>query len=189
VNKFIGIRWSSGTTEGGSSGSAIFTQSASGYVVRGALWGGAASCSNPGGIDMFSRFDLAYPVLANYLSPRNAPAFDYTDLWWNPAHSGWGLNITQHPSHVIFAVWYTYDANGKRVWYSLTEGSWTSPTTYTGPLFVSSGPAANAPFDPSQVTRTQVGTGTLQFSDANNGTWSYTVNGISGSEPITRQPY
>jgi hypothetical protein len=193
TNQFVGIHWSSGTTEGGSSGSAILTLGQFGgqpqYLVRGALWGGFASCDNQSGTDIFSRLDRAYPALANYLSPRNAPAFDYTDLWWNPAHPGWGLNITQHASHVLFAVWYTYDANGKRVWYSMSEGTWTSPTTYAGPLFVSSGPAANGPFDPNQVTRTQVGSGTLQFSDANDGIWSYTVNGISGSEPITRQPY
>jgi hypothetical protein len=113
----------------------------------------------------------------------------YGDLWWGgEAQNGWGVAINQQ-YRTLFAVWYTYDANGKRVWYSMSEGTWTSPTTYAGPLFVSSGPAANGPFDPNQVTRTQVGSGTLQFSDANDGIWSYTVNGISGSEPITRQPY
>jgi hypothetical protein len=32
-----------------------------------------------------------------------------------------------------------------------------------------------------------VGSATLTFSDANNGTLSYTVNGVSGSKAITRQ--
>jgi hypothetical protein len=187
VNRYIGVQWSSGTTEAGSSGSAIFTPSASGYVVRGALWGGAASCSNRVGMDLFSRFDQAYPALAKYLSPANAPFADFTDLWWNPAESGWGLNITQHASHVIFAVWYTYDTSGKRTWYFMPSGTWTSSSTYTGPLYSASGSAFDAPFQ--GFAPTQVGTGTLRFTDASNGTWSYTVNGASGSEPITRQPF
>jgi len=40
------------------------------------------------------------------------PAFDYTDLWWNAGESGWGLNLMQHASNVIFGVMYTYDTNG-----------------------------------------------------------------------------
>jgi hypothetical protein len=36
---------------------------------------------------------------------------------------------------------------------------------------------------------TNVGTGTLTFSSANAGTWSYTVNGVSGAKSITRQPF
>jgi hypothetical protein len=31
-----------------------------------------------------------------------------------------------------------------------------------------------------------VGTGTIDFSDANNGTWSFSVDGISSFRPITR---
>ena len=187
---FIGVRWSSGTTEGGSSGSPLLTQGAgSQYVLRGGLWGGSASCENRSGTDIFSRFDLAYPALAQYLSPANAPAADYTDLWWNPNESGWGLNIVQHPSRTLFAVWYTYAPDGSRTWFVMPSGSWTSPTTYTGPLYTAAGPAADGPFDPSLVTKTQVGTATLSFTDANDGTWSYTVNGVAGSQFITRQSY
>ena len=192
-NQYVGIQWNSGTTEEGSSGSPILTvgqfSGQSQYLVRGGLWGGAASCSNRLGEDVFSRFDLAYSALAQYLAPANAPAFDYTDLWWNPNESGWGLSITQHATHVIFAAWFTYGADGNPVWYTLPSGTWSSPTTYTGTLYTASGSAANGPFDPGQLTTTPVGTATLSFSDANNGTLSYTVNGVSGSKPITRQPF
>ena len=33
------------------------------------------------------------------------------------------------------------------------------------------------------------GTGTLTFSDANHGTWSYSIDGFSGVKSITRQPF
>jgi hypothetical protein len=34
-----------------------------------------------------------------------------------------------------------------------------------------------------------VGTVTLTFSDTNNGTFAYTVDGVSQAKPITRQVY
>jgi len=34
---------------------------------------------------------FALPVAA-----RAVPATDYTDMWWNPAESGWGLSFVQH---------------------------------------------------------------------------------------------
>jgi lysyl endopeptidase len=75
MDSYIGVNWSDGTTEGGSSGSGIFsfnTNCGSGqacYQLRGGLEGGAASCSNPGGLDIYSRMDLLYTRLAPYLAP------------------------------------------------------------------------------------------------------------------------
>jgi hypothetical protein len=42
------------------------------------------------------------------------------------------------------------------------------------------------PFDPLKVQRTTVGDATFTFSDANNGTFRYTVNGITQTKNITR---
>ncbi|MDP0492479.1 MAG: Calx-beta domain-containing protein [Verrucomicrobiota bacterium JB023] len=49
--------WDEGTTEGGSSGSALFNQD--GYLI-GDLSGGAASCSNPDGADWYGRFSVSW---------------------------------------------------------------------------------------------------------------------------------
>ena len=70
-DSFITVRWVNGTTEGGSSGSGVFTYNASGsyYELRGGLEGGAASCSNLSGIDRFSRMDLLFTRLSPYLAP------------------------------------------------------------------------------------------------------------------------
>ncbi len=188
-NTFLRISWSSGTTEAGSSGAGLFTASGSGYALRGALWGGTALCTNTTGTDSFSRFDQAYPALAAYLNAAPAPATDYTDLWWNPNESGWGLNLVQHPSRNIFGVWYTYEADGTRTWFVLPGGTWTATNTFTGTLYATSGPPYTAPFDPARLRATVVGTGTLDFTDANHGMWTYTVNGVSGAKAIERQPY
>jgi hypothetical protein len=53
---FLTVGWSKGTTEGGSSGSALFL----GGRVVGTLSGGSSSCTATGGIDAYSRFDHAF---------------------------------------------------------------------------------------------------------------------------------
>ena len=189
INKFIGIQWNSGTTEPGSSGGGIFTNTGGQYVLRGALWGGGASCAAPGGTDVFSRFDLAYSKLVQYLSPTGSPSGDFTDLWWNPDESGWGLSIVQHATGAIFAVWFTYRDDREPVWYVLPAGSWTSGNVYSGTLYSVAGPAFSGNFDPARVNQTPVGTATLAFTDGNHGTWSYSVNGAAGSKSIVRQSY
>lgn len=186
---FTEIVWSRGTTEGGSSGGGLWSAAGSQWLFRGGLWGGSALCTNPAGADFFSRFDMAYPSIGKHLSATSGGSIDYTDLWWNPGESGWGLNLIQHPSRVIFGVWYTYADDGKRTWYVLPSGSWTSANTYSGPLYATSGPNLAQSFDASKVTVQPVGTATLTFSDANNGTFAYSVNGVSGSRAIARQPF
>ena len=70
---FIIAQWNSiatGVTEGGSSGSGLFTLSAqSDYRLRGGLLGGPSSCTaSPDSLyDNYSRLDLAYSELAAYL--------------------------------------------------------------------------------------------------------------------------
>jgi hypothetical protein len=45
------------------------------------------------------------------------------------------------------------------------------------------------PFDPANVVETTIGTGKLTFTDGNNGTFDYTVNGVTQSKAITRQVF
>jgi len=53
-----------------------------------------------------------------------------------------------------------------------------------------SGPAFDAfPFDPAQVVGRAVGTGTLSFSDASNGSFAYSVNSFSQVKRITREVF
>jgi lysyl endopeptidase len=73
------VGWLSGTTEGGSSGSALFTLGSNGYLLRGGLHGGNASCantgstSNPDNRDYYSRFDIVFPNVRAYLAPDPIP--------------------------------------------------------------------------------------------------------------------
>jgi hypothetical protein len=118
------------------------------------------------------------------LSAGAAPAVNYTDLWWNPAESGWGMAITQQSS-TMFLAWYVYDAAAKPMWYVATCA--LSGGTCSGALLRTTGPAFGPTFNPAQVQSFTVGTVGVSFSDGNNATLTYTVNGTSGSKTITRQ--
>ncbi|MGH8061769.1 MAG: trypsin-like serine peptidase [Pseudoxanthomonas sp.] len=69
------VAWLSGTTEGGSSGSGLFTADATGYHLRGGLYGGSAECANSGSTtttlnrDYYSRFDVVFPHISQWLAP------------------------------------------------------------------------------------------------------------------------
>ena len=115
-------------------------------------------------------------------------AYNYQDLWWAaPAgsESGWGVNLT-HQGDIIFATWFTYGLDGLSTWFVATAPK-IALGSYSGLLYSTTGPPFNAvPFDPTKVSGTVVGTATFAFTDGNNGTFNYTVNGVTQSKAITR---
>jgi hypothetical protein len=115
----------------------------------------------------------------------------FQDLWYVPrgAESGWGVNITQQ-GDVLFAAWFTYDANGRGMWVVGPRLERAAGDTFTGPIYRTTGPAFSAnPWNPSGVAATQVGAATLAFSGPDAGTFSYTVQGVAQSKAITRQVF
>ncbi len=72
----------------------------------------------------------------------------------------------------------------------------TAPKTYSGALLRTGGQAFNAvPFDPTKITRTQVGTATFTFTNGNAGSFTYNVdlgdgvNKATQTKAITRQVF
>ncbi|HTI48238.1 MAG TPA: NBR1-Ig-like domain-containing protein [Casimicrobiaceae bacterium] len=118
-------------------------------------------------------------------------AYNYQDIWWAaPAgvEAGWGINLT-HQGDVIFATWFTYDSSGNPTWVSVTAPR-TGAATYSGKLYRTTGPPFDAtPFDPSLVQAQDVGTATFTFTDGNDATFDYTLDGITQSKAITRQVF
>ncbi len=125
------------------------------------------------------------------ITPAGSP-LNFQALWWRaPAgsESGWGVNVT-HQGDILFATWFTYEADGGGLWLVMPSGARIGENTYSGTLYRTTGPAFNAvPFDPAQIGLTAVGTASFSFSDADNGTFAATVNGVSVSKPITRQVF
>jgi len=64
------VVWNTGVTEGGSSGSGLFTVTSSGgYQLRGGLYGGTSYCSAPRDPDYYSRFADIYSSVSSYFNP------------------------------------------------------------------------------------------------------------------------
>lgn len=64
------VQWSTGVTEGGSSGSGLFTVGTNGgYQLRGGLYGGTSYCSAPRDPDYYSRFADIYSSVSQYFNP------------------------------------------------------------------------------------------------------------------------
>ena len=70
-SSFSSATYTTGSTEPGSSGAGLLTLANGGafYELRGGLFAGNGSCSQPNGMDVYSRFDQAFPLLASYLTP------------------------------------------------------------------------------------------------------------------------
>ena len=111
-------------------------------------------------------------------------------LWWgSQSESGWGVNLA-HQGDIVFATWFTYDANGRGQWLVMSRGDKVGPNAFSGALYRTTGPGYNeASFDPARVGSTQVGSATLTFSDANNGVFTATVDGATVTKAITRQVF
>ena len=146
----------------------------------------------------------------NATGPGNV---SYQGLWWNsPAgsQSGWGINIA-HQGGILFATWFTYDADGNGMWLVATDaelvnmgmddgepmygyggpGMMQQLPIYSGSLYKTTGPASplNAPFDGSKVKATPVGSVVFTFTSPSEGQLTYTYNGTVGMMNITRQVF
>ena len=128
-------------------------------------------------------------IVRQPLASGAIPDVNYTDIWWNaPANSesGWGIAITQQAT-TVFLAWYVYDNSGKPTWYvALCTLSGTTCPGNNNVLAVH-GPAFGPTFDSHQVTSAAVGSLSVTFTDPNNATLNYIVNGVSGTKQITRQ--
>ncbi len=123
-------------------------------------------------------------LVALYAAPARAST-DYTDLWWNPSESGWGVNFIQ-ADNFIFSTFFVYGATGQPTWFTgqLTvdgNGIWS------GPLFISSGTYFGGGWNPAQSGIRQVGTATFAPATDASGTLTYNVEGVNVSKQIIRQ--
>ncbi len=153
-----------------------------GYVVGPGydLATGLGSLNVVGFVAKWSTSVISTPGLANYQG-----------LWWaSPAasESGWGINFA-HQGDTIFATWFTYDTTGQGNWLVMTAPK-TGNGTYSGTLYSTTGPAFNSvPFNPANVTAKAEGTGTLTFTDVNNGSFAYVIGSTSQTKAITREVF
>ena len=127
-------------------------------------------------------------VVSDARTSKTAPyvQLNYADHWWNPAESGWGLFIWHDNRDRVLAAWFTYSSDNKADWYTIQAGSWVTYNRYEGQVIRTTGPAFSAFVPGSPVQLQAVGSASLNFTDANNGVFTYTLNGVTQSKTITR---
>ncbi len=113
----------------------------------------------------------------------------YSDLWWNPAESGWGINLNQQ-GDTIFATWFTYGDGGRNAWYVMSDARKQADGSYTGAIYQTTGvPYAQINGQKSSKTVAEVGTGTFRFSASNAATFNYKIGAVDQTKGIVRQQY
>ncbi len=117
------------------------------------------------------------------------PKLQVHDLWWGGIEqNGWGINIAQQ-ERTLFSVWYTYDQNGKTIWYVMPGGNWNG-NTYWGPLYRTTSSAwLGTAYDTSLFKVQNAGKMSLTFTDVNQAEMTYTLDGMTQTKKIVRQPY
>lgn len=109
-----------------------------------------------------------------------------SDIWWNPAQPGWGVQLTEQDRTLVLS-WYTYAADGAPMWVlgalaRAADGSFAGPLTrpQSGTAFSSiAGPATSFPVP-------TVGDARIEFLDGERGVLRYTLDGVSQSREIER---
>lgn len=153
-----------------------------------------ATANNNFGITRMLQAGTYYVHVANW-SPAGTGAYNlrlradavdanYTDLWSNPAESGWGLNIN-HQGNTLFATLYTYDADGTPLWLVMSNGDKQADGSYAGQIYRGTGtPFSSAAW--ALPTLAPMGTMRVAFSGIGTGTLQYTFNGVTVTKSISR---
>jgi hypothetical protein len=117
---------------------------------------------------------------------KTSSSTDYTDLWWNPGQSGWGMQMV-HTGTFLFVTIYVYGADGKPTWFGgglNTNGG----STFSGKLYVTTGPYYGlASFNPNSVVVREAGTMTFDAASPDTGLLTYSVDDVAVTKSIRRQ--
>lgn len=104
---------------------------------------------------------------------QRAAAIDYTDIWYQPAESGWGVNVVQSGSF-MFLTFFVYGPDKRPTWYT-GQLTMNAAGAFTGPLYATTGTFYGAAWAGSDLTLAQVGTATFQPGNASTATLTYAV--------------
>ena len=130
------------------------------------------------------RFLLAVLLLAMAF---RAAASDYTDIWFKPSESGWGVNVVQSDAF-LFLSFFIYGPDNKPTWFvaSLTRDA---NGNFNGPLYATTGTYYASPWNPADSAGgAQVGTASFVPTSAYTANLTYALNnGPTVVKAIERQ--
>ena len=125
-------------------------------------------------------------VVCRASGASRAAATNYSDIWWNPDSSGWGVHVS-HVDNDLYTTWYTYDTDREPIFY---QGVTTRQAdgSFFGELYRSNNgtPFLQINGAPANDGASVVGNMRLRFADGERATFDYTINGVSQSKQIQR---
>ncbi len=129
---------------------------------------------------------LAAVVLA-FVFNAPARAATFTDLWWNPNESGWGVNMIEQQG-VLFVTLFVYGQDSRPTWY-VGPATTLSGSVYSGTLYATQGPYFPGFFNPAAVGIRAVGSVSFTPTNYVRGTLRYSVDGLQVTKSIERQTW
>ncbi len=126
-------------------------------------------------------------LLSSLAIAQAAYTTDQSDLWWNPAESGWGMQLVVG-GDATFATLFVYDSVGQPTFYTATLSQSGSSPTWTGDLYRTTGPYFGAAiFNSSQVVASKVGTLSFARTTSDAATLQYSVDGVVVNKSVVRE--
>jgi hypothetical protein len=130
---------------------------------------------------MLKRFFLAVLLL---VAAGRAAAVDYTDIWFNPAEAGWGVNVVQSDTF-LFLTFFIYGADSKPTWFT-GQVTQDSSGNFNGTLYSTTGTYYISPW--GGFAGGPAGTVSFQPLGPYTAKLIYTVNGVgTATKLIQRQ--
>ncbi|MBL0125141.1 MAG: hypothetical protein IPP88_21360 [Betaproteobacteria bacterium] len=101
---------------------------------------------------------------------------DLVGFWWKPTESGWGLTIQQQGART-FGVWFTYDAQGAAIWYTLDCAF--SGSVCAGDLYTGTGTPLSQITGSANLVAIKAGTGATTVTSPNRLSLAYTIGAVA----------
>jgi hypothetical protein len=122
-----------------------------------------------------------------------ATAGQFSDLWWNPQESGWGVNVVQQ-LEIAFVTLFVYGPDGRPTWYVAPDarvvayGAGGLPL-FSGTLYRTRGPWHGGAFDPASVQVQQAGHLYLEALSKNRMRVHYSADNVEIVKEVVRQTW
>jgi hypothetical protein len=135
---------------------------------------------------------LSSTVAAGATIPVNIGS-QYSDLWWNPQESGWGMNIVQQ-GETAFVTLFVYGPDDRPTWYVASDArvfavDASGNPAFRGTLYKTTGPWMGGPFDSAKVRLQPVGQLVIEPRVDGRLNLTYSAEGISVSKDVVRSTF